>query len=89
MFRATKVLPGAFEYEYANQFRVEIQCRNFVPLSSQVRISRLDRSRSVPDDFPVLSSYFLENAPRQVPTGIGVTTGQVRGFLLAEMPKLE
>ncbi|KAJ7225955.1 Spc7 kinetochore protein-domain-containing protein [Mycena pura] len=77
MFRATKVLPGAFEYEYANQFRVEIQCRNFVPLSSQVRISRLDRSRSVPDDFPVLSSYFLENAPRQVPSGMGVTTSQI------------
>ncbi|KAJ7139735.1 Spc7 kinetochore protein-domain-containing protein [Mycena epipterygia] len=77
MFRATKVLPELFEYEYASQFCVAIACRNFVPISGKVDISRLPPSRRLPDDFPVLSRYFLENAPRQIPEGPGVTTRQI------------
>ncbi|KAJ7655258.1 Spc7 kinetochore protein-domain-containing protein [Mycena polygramma] len=77
MFRATKVVPEIFEYEYASQFRVTIPCRNFVPISAKVDISRLQPSRSLPDDFPALSKYFLDNAGRQVPTGKGITTRQI------------
>lgn len=77
MFRATKVLPEQFEYEYASQFLVTIPCRNFVPTGAKVNISRLKPSRSLPDDFPVLSRYFLDNAAQQIPKGKGITTRQV------------
>ncbi|KAJ6574650.1 Spc7 kinetochore protein-domain-containing protein [Mycena capillaripes] len=77
MFRATKVLPELFEYEYASQFLVTIPCRNFVPISAKVGVSRLPPSRSLPDDFPVLSRYFLDNAAQQIPKGKGTTTRQI------------
>ncbi|KAJ7356898.1 Spc7 kinetochore protein-domain-containing protein [Mycena albidolilacea] len=76
MFRATKVLPELFEYEYASQFRVSVPCRNFAPINANIEISRLQSSRSLPDDFPVLSRYFLDNAARQIPKG-KITTRQV------------
>ncbi|KAJ7823569.1 Spc7 kinetochore protein-domain-containing protein [Mycena olivaceomarginata] len=76
MFRATKVLPELFEYEYASQFRVSVPCRNFAPITANIEISRLQSSRSLPDDFPVLSKYFLDNAARQIPKG-KITTRQV------------
>ncbi|KAJ7770895.1 Spc7 kinetochore protein-domain-containing protein [Mycena maculata] len=77
MFRATNVLPDLVEYEYASQFQVSIPCRNFVPVSAKVDISRLQASRSLPDDFPVLSRYFLNNAGRQIPEGKRTTTRQI------------
>ncbi|KAJ7456552.1 Spc7 kinetochore protein-domain-containing protein [Mycena latifolia] len=77
MFRAIKVLPELFEYEYASQFRVTIACRNFVPISMQLDISRLQASRHLPDDFPILSKFFLDNATRCVPDGKGITTRQI------------
>ncbi|KAJ6519385.1 Spc7 kinetochore protein-domain-containing protein [Mycena sanguinolenta] len=76
MFRATKVLPELFEYEYAFQFLVSIPCHNFAPIGSKLEISRLQSSRRLPDDFPVLSRYFLDNAARQIPDG-KVTTRQI------------
>ncbi|KAF8213559.1 Spc7 kinetochore protein-domain-containing protein [Mycena galopus ATCC 62051] len=77
MFRATKVLPELFEYEYAFQFRVSITCRNFMPISkTKVEISRLQSSHRLPDDFPVLSRYFLDNAANQIPNG-KITTRQI------------
>ncbi|KAJ7923050.1 Spc7 kinetochore protein-domain-containing protein [Mycena leptocephala] len=77
LFRATKVLPELFEYEYASQFRVTIPCRNFAPIGAKVEISRLQPSRSLPDDFPVLSRYFLDSAARQIPNRTGITTRQI------------
>ncbi|KAJ7102376.1 hypothetical protein B0H15DRAFT_328597 [Mycena belliarum] len=77
MFRATRVLPDLFEYEYASQFRVAITCRNFVPISAKVDISRLPASRRLPDDFPILSKFFLDNATRHIPDGKGVTTRHI------------
>ncbi|KAJ7169443.1 Spc7 kinetochore protein-domain-containing protein [Mycena filopes] len=77
MFRATTVLPELFEYEYASQFRVTIPCRNFKPIPGKVEISRLQPSRSLPDDFPVLSRYFLDHAGRQIPNGKGTTTRKI------------
>ncbi|KAJ7042697.1 Spc7 kinetochore protein-domain-containing protein [Mycena alexandri] len=77
MFRATTVLPELFEYEYASQFRVTIPCRNFKPIPGNVEISRLQPSRSLPDDFPVLSRYFLGHAAQQIPNGKGTTVRQI------------
>ncbi|KAJ7124771.1 Spc7 kinetochore protein-domain-containing protein [Mycena crocata] len=76
MFRATKVLPELFECEYASQFHVTIPCRDFIPISAKVVITRLQPSRRLADDFPALSKFFLENATRQIPTG-NVTTRQI------------
>ncbi|KAK7064607.1 Spc7 domain-containing protein, partial [Favolaschia claudopus] len=77
MFHATQVRPELFQYEYASQFLVTIPCRNFKPLSPNVEISRLQSSRSLPDDFPALSRYFLDNAARQIPEGKTATCRQV------------
>lgn len=85
LFRATKVLPELFEYEYASQFRVTIPCRNFAPIGAKVEISRLQPSRSLPDDFPVLSRYFLDSAARQIPNRTGITTRQVGSLLRSWM----
>ncbi|KAJ6626901.1 Spc7 kinetochore protein-domain-containing protein [Mycena sp. CBHHK59/15] len=77
MFRATKILPDLFEYVYASQFRVSIPCRNFVPIVDKVDISRLETSRRLPDDFPTLSKFFLENATRQIANERQVSTRQI------------
>ncbi|KAJ7293774.1 Spc7 kinetochore protein-domain-containing protein [Mycena rebaudengoi] len=78
MFRATKVLPDLFEYVYASQFRVSIPCRNFVPIVAKVEISRLETSRHLPDDFPALSRFFLDNATRHITTcGTAISTRQI------------
>ncbi|KAJ7630550.1 Spc7 kinetochore protein-domain-containing protein [Roridomyces roridus] len=77
MFRPTKVTAELFEYEYASQYRISIPCRNFAPTSAEIGISRVQSSRSLPDDFPALSKFLLENAGRCIPRGSGVTTRQI------------
>ncbi|KAJ7462823.1 Spc7 kinetochore protein-domain-containing protein [Mycena galericulata] len=77
MFRTTTLLPELFEYEYASQFLISIPCRNFMPINAKVEISRLQASRGLPDDFPVLSKFFLEHAGRQIPDGPKTTTRQI------------
>nr|GAT43645.1 predicted protein [Mycena chlorophos] len=77
MLRITKAVPGLFEYEYAGQFRVSIPCREFVPVPSKVKITRIPKTRTQLDDFPELTKYFFEDATRHVPQDENVSVRRI------------
>ncbi|KAF7306544.1 Spc7 domain-containing protein [Mycena indigotica] len=77
MLKITKVVPELFEYEYGSQFKVSIPCRQFNPVPSKVKITRIKPSHQYLDDFPELTKYFFEDAMRHIPRGDHVSTRSI------------
>ncbi|KAJ7071434.1 Spc7 kinetochore protein-domain-containing protein [Mycena amicta] len=77
MLRITKVVPELFEYEYAAQLKVSIPCRDFAPVPSKVKITRLEKRQPQLDDFPELTKYFFDDATRHIPQGESVSARRI------------
>ncbi len=78
MFRATRISPDLFQYVYNSQFCVTIPCQNFVPIVTQVNITRMKDSRlRYKDRFPTLSNFWLETAKQQIIEGEDLALRQV------------
>ena len=82
MFQATRIAPELFQYIYNSQFQVTIPCQNFVPIVTQVDITRTEKiSTRYKDQFPKLSNFFLEMAKRQITEGDDLTLKQVANLV--------
>ncbi|KAF8632568.1 hypothetical protein AX15_001778 [Amanita polypyramis BW_CC] len=78
MFRATRISPELFQYIDNSQFQVTIPCRNYIPIVTQLDISRTKNLRpQSKDDFPRLSDFFLDMAKQQIVEGEDLTVKQI------------
>jgi kinetochore protein Spc7/SPC105 len=63
MFRTTKVNADVFEFAYASLFHVSIPCKKFIPIVSNMSITRFGKaSTRYRDNFPKLSAFLLKTA---------------------------
>ncbi|KAK2462013.1 hypothetical protein APHAL10511_006476 [Amanita phalloides] len=78
MFRATHISPDLFQYIYNSQFCVTTPCQNYMPIVTQVKITRVKELRTrYKDDFPKLSDFFLDMAKRQIIEGENLSMAQM------------
>lgn len=87
MVRVIKVNSQGFEYIYDSTFRVNIPCKNFRPVISKISISRLEHTRTrSKDDFPKLTTLFLECATEILADDEDTTVPKVCLFRSSEVP---